>query len=139
MTFAYRENEVKLAKVERVAMITPASPAPEAEAEAAGYFAEVRDESGELLHRRPLHDPLRQTIEVFEEDGSIRRVENPEQEGEFQVLVPDLPTAGEFSLHGPPAGKAEWHGRSEALLRHDFAELRKRGGRREQGEGEESS
>jgi hypothetical protein len=137
LTFAYRESDVELVGVERVAMITPAIPSPEAEQ--AGYFAEVRDASGDLLHSRPLHDPLRHTIEVFEEDGSIHRVENPKREGEFQVLVPDLPAAEEFSLHGPPPGKPEWHGRTEALLRHDFAELRKRGDRRQQGEEEEGS
>jgi hypothetical protein len=126
LTFTYAGDQVRLANTERVAMIAPAEATTPPTGEETGYWVEVRDKDGKLLYHRPLHDPLREDLEVFgDEPGEpIYRVSNPTREGEFEVLVPDLPAAAEFSLHGPKPKAREAHGRSVPLLKHDFAELR---------------
>lgn len=132
LTFAFDESEIQLVRAERIEMITPGSTRYLSEGGEAGYAVDVRNTDGELLFRQPLHDPLQQTTEVFSPEGSIHRIENPRREGEFTVLVPDLPDAAEFSLHGPSPKKPPWHGKTRELARHDFEELRKRSERGEE-------
>ena len=72
-----------------------------------GYWIELRDAQGTLLYHRPLHEPIRQDIEVFgDKPGDpIRRVPARHPKGEFEVLIPDMSQGAEFVLHGPPTGK----------------------------------
>lgn len=146
LTFAYRGSDVRLVHAERVAMITPAPPAEAPGRGQAGYWVEVLDDHGNLLYHRPLHDPTRESIEVFgDEPGEpIYRVDNPDREGEFDVLVPDYPNAAEFALHGPAPSTRRPYGPSSELLRSDFEELRRGGPRRgdedeDEDEGEQQS
>ncbi len=127
LTFSYSGTEVRLAGVERVAVLAPAAVTPPPEGEQAGYWIEVRDSAGNLLYHRPLHDPIRADIEVFgdEPGGPIYRVSNEKREGEFDVLVPDLPEASAFVLYGTPAEARTAGTASKELLGHDFAELRR--------------
>ncbi|SRR6266508_866003 len=127
LTFAYSGNDVRLVRTERVAMITPGAATPPPAGDQTGYWVEVRDAEGNLLYHRPLHDPLRRGVEVFgDEPGeAIYRVDNPDREGEFDVLVPDLPTAAEFTLHGTPPTARKPYAKSEELLKHGFDELRR--------------
>jgi len=126
LTFRYADDRVELDRVERVAMIAPASASPSGDPET-GYWIDVRDGEGELLYHRPLHDPMRKDLEVFgDKPGDpIYRVENSRREGEFDVLVPDVPDAAEFSLHGPAPKARKPHGPSTTLLTHAFDELRR--------------
>jgi hypothetical protein len=130
LTFAYSDGDIRLAGTERVAMIAPAETTARPAGDQAGYWVEVRDSRGDLLYHRPLHDPTRESIEVFgeEPDEPIYRVDNPKHKGEFDVLVPDLPHAAEFSLHGPEPKTKDRYGPSKELLKHDFATLRRAGG-----------
>lgn len=126
LTFAYDENGIRLLRSQSVEMIAPPSVVPPPPKGQAGYWFEVRDAKGELVHHRPLHDPVRNDLEVFSDDPkqSITRVPNPNPRGEFTVLVPDLPDAAALILMGPPMGKP--FAPSVELLRYSFDQLRRR-------------
>jgi hypothetical protein len=106
----------------------PVGPPPEADT--AGEWFEVRDASGELLTHGLLHDLMPQTAEVFgDEPGEpIYRVPISRPSGEFELIVPDLPGAARFTLHGlvrRAAAGAEAAGPSALVLDYDFTELRR--------------
>jgi hypothetical protein len=127
LTFAYDERDVRLVRVERIAMrsIAPATPPPQ-EGDV-GHWVELRDANGELLYHRPLHDPMRESIEVVGDtpDDPLYRVPNPVRTGEFQVRVPDLPGAHELLLYGMPR-KGKKRDEAKSLIREEFAQLRRR-------------
>ena len=127
LTFAYVDNDIHLARTERIAMISPAAAGPPPASDQTGYWVEVSDAEGRLLYHRALHDPTRADIEVFgDEPGEpIYRTENRARSGEFEVIVPDLPHAARVSLHGPSPRARKPHGPSKERLTHDFAELRR--------------
>jgi len=104
--------------------LAPVGPPPE-EGQS-GYWIQVRSSEGQVVYHRPLHDPMRTTVEVFGDAPGqpMRRVTNANPVGEFEVLVPDLPEASDFALYGPTPG-AKPGARSEQLVRHSFDELRR--------------
>ena len=126
LTFAYDENGIKLIGSQRVEMIAPPAVTPGPQEGQAGYWFEVRNAKADVLMHRPLHDPVRTDFEVFSEDPaqSIVRVPNPNPSGQFTVLVPDLPDADSFALHGPQSGARSPNTRSGELLRYSFDQLR---------------
>lgn len=128
VTFAYDEDKLHIVSVKRVAMRAPAPATPAPQEGQSGYWLEVRDANGALLYHRALHDPIRQDIEAFgDKPGDpIRRVPAHHPKGEFEVLIPDLPQAADFVLHGPPAGQPT--ARSTVLARHGTAELHRMAG-----------
>ena len=69
-----------------------------------GFWLEVRDQQDKLIYHRPLYNPLGRHIERFgEKPGDpLQRVTPETQRGVFEVLVPDLPDAAQFSIHGAP-------------------------------------
>jgi hypothetical protein len=136
LTFAYSGDDVRLVRTELVAMISPGIATAPPEGDQAGYWIEVRDAGGNLLYHRPLHDPLRRSVEVFgDEPGDpLYRSGTPATEGEFEVIVPDLPHAATFLLHGPPPEADSPHAASRELVTHGFDELRQGPG----GDGERS-
>src|SRR5207245_91362 len=94
----------------RVFARVQAPPAPLPEGERSGFWIEVRGKDGETLYHRALHDPLQEDTEVFgDEPGEgLYRVPNELQQGEFEVLVPDIPGAADVALFGTVRGaKAE--------------------------------
>src|SRR5262249_54260617 len=101
-----------------------------------GYWLEIRDANGALLYHRPIHNPMRRDIESFghEPGAPMRRHLVAGEKGEFEVLVPDLPGAKTFRLHGPtetPATEGTIAAASAAtpstvLSEHGFDELRER-------------
>jgi len=127
LTFAYSDDTITLARTERVAMIAPAAATPPAASDRTGYWFELRDKDGKLLYYRPLHDPMRESLEVFgDEPGQpIYRVANPKRKGEFDVLLPDLAEGAQFSLHGPKPKARKPHGPSAELLRYGLERLRR--------------
>lgn len=108
-------------------MRTPAHALAPSAGERAGYWVEVRDATGELIYYCPLHDPIRADVEVFgDEPGApIYRVPNDTREGEFDVLVPDLPHASHLALNGPPSAAEAGYVAARELVRHDFSQLRR--------------
>lgn len=127
LTFAYDPNGIKLIASQRVEMIAPPALAPRPQEGQAGYWVQAQDANGNLLYYRPLHDPVHADLEVFSDDPAqpITRVPNPVLSGEFTVLVPDLPDAQVFVLHGPPAGPRIRVAPSGELLRYSFDQLRR--------------
>jgi hypothetical protein len=90
-----------LADSQRVQMIAPPSVTARPEqGTSSGFWFEVQDENGRVLFHRLLHDPLRMAVEVYYPDGKIQRVTGPPTEGEFEVLVPDIPGAATIVLFG---------------------------------------
>lgn len=136
ITFAFDGPALTLKSVQRVAMRVPAAPPPPPEGDRIGYWLEVRDAASRLLYHRAVHDPLRRETESYG-DGKgapLRRHTRAERQGEFELIVPDLPEAATFRLHGPkealseqPLTDAEGHRvvtPSVPLREHSFASLR---------------
>ncbi|KWE76659.1 hypothetical protein WL77_32380 [Burkholderia ubonensis] len=103
LTFAYKDDAIRLVSVEHVQMIAPAPATPPPTSGQSGHWVEVRSGRGDLLYHRALHDLVPQDHEVFtnEPGRTVHRVPLEKIEGEFQVLVPDWPGADRLSIHGP--------------------------------------
>lgn len=129
VTFTYRGRLVRFAGSQRVAMTSPPSLTSTPEKEQSGYWFEARNADGALLFHRALHNPVRSDVEVHSKDTqhSMTRIPVSEPEGRFEVLVPDLPDARTFILHGTPVDALSPSAPSRELLRLDFDELRKPG------------
>jgi len=134
ITFAHDGPKLEIKHVQRVAMRAPAALAPASDNQA-GYWLEVRDGKGALIYHRPIHDPLRHHVESFGDapGAPMRRHPATTDQGEFEVLVPDLPDAQTFRLHGPSAAPptaaaATLAMTAGALSTHSFDELRTRAG-----------
>lgn len=135
ITFAYDGPRLEIAGVQRVAMRAPASLEPPEQENRSGHWLEVRDANGALIYHRPIHDPRGDHVESY---GSapghpMRRHEGTAARGEFEVLVPDLPNAASFRLHGPSAASAAGHqarltARSAPLHERSFEDLRRMAG-----------
>jgi|SRR5579859_4480307 len=134
LTFAYKDGIARLIRSERVEMKVPAAVTPPPQTGQSGFWFEVRDAAGNLLYHRPLHNPMRADVEVFskESERTMARVPADHPEGEFTLLVPDLPDADTFVFHGAPqqigANReslvAMRSAPSQPLIRYSFAELR---------------
>jgi hypothetical protein len=126
LTFAYEGAQIRLIGSDRVSMIVPAPNTPPPEPGQTGYWFGVRDASGRLIYHRPLHDPIKVDVEVFSPDPrqSIARVPIARREGQFTLLIPDVPDARTFELQGPadPARRDE---PARELLRLDVDALRR--------------
>jgi len=138
ITFTHNGPNLEIARVQRVAMRAPAALPPAGDNQA-GYWLEVRDSNGALLYHRPIYDPTGRNVESYGEapDAPMQRHAATSDSGEFEVLVPDLPDAQTFRLHGPTAATTGI-GPAAAAVRlampggtlstHSFAELRARAG-----------
>jgi hypothetical protein len=72
--------------------VVPASedlPASDKAGRWSGFWFEAVDAKGNVLYRQVLRPPPR-GVEVFEEDGSIRRVPRKTDEYSLDLLIPDL-------------------------------------------------
>jgi hypothetical protein len=127
LTFAYNGNEVRLLRSQRVAMIAPPSVTAPPEKGQSGYWFEVRGDKGVLLYHRVVHEPIRTDVEVFSDDPkqSITRVPKAKPQGQFTLLVPDLPEAHSFHFFGTPPGAKQRSAPARELVAHSFEELRR--------------
>jgi hypothetical protein len=125
LSFAYHGGDIRLARTERVAMIAPGGTTPP-EGDQAGYWIEVRDTDGNRLYYRPLHNPMRRDAEVFGDAPGepMYQHDASESDGEFDVLVPDLPHAAELLLYGPPPDADSAVAASRELVTHTFDQVR---------------
>jgi hypothetical protein len=140
IAFAYDGAKLEISSVQRVAMRAPAALMHECQA---GYWLEVRDGDGRLLYQRPIHDPMRRDVESYGDapGDALRRHPAAATKGEFEVLVPDLPGAQTFRLHGPKADTglefSPAASRSGPLSAHSFDELHRLAGRAAGQEGDQ--
>lgn len=127
LTFAYDSTSIRLINSQRVEMIAPPAVTPPPQAGQAGYWVELRNAQGELLYHHPLSSPLQVDHEVFSNDPKqpLMRVPIPNPQGQFTVLVPDLPGTAAFILNGPPTGAASQFEPSKELLRLSLDQIRR--------------
>lgn len=124
LTYAYKGDDIHLVQAEHLQMIAPASVGAAPKAGQSGHWLEVHGAGGELLYHRALPELMPHDREVFtDEPGrSMYRVPIDVGEGEFDILVPDVPGADYFSLHGHTAS-AKRHGAATVLARSSFKEM----------------
>lgn len=108
LTFHASGGDVRLISQEHLDMICPPSVGqPPEMGRHSGFWVELRDDAGDLVFFRPLHDPLGTSVDVHSPDGTIRREFASPQDTVFEVLVPDDPAATTLVLIGdyelPPA------------------------------------
>lgn len=137
VTFSYDGSKLEITRVQRVAMRAPAPASTPPQESQAGYWFEVRDDKGALIYHRPIHDPMRSDIESFGDAPGqpIRRHPARTAKGEFELLIPDLPGAQTFRLHGPTSSEARAAlAPSVSVSEHSFDELHELA-RRDSGQG----
>ena len=102
LVFAYNGDEVRLESRQPVVMVAPPSDPVVDFDDQTGFWTEVRDAQGVVLHRQIMHDPVRRDAEVFspDPDRSIRRVPDERPSGLFWVVVPVVPGADHVALMG---------------------------------------
>jgi hypothetical protein len=125
LTFAYRGNDIRLLASERVEVVAPPAIGALPQPGQTGHWVQLADAAGRVVYHRALHQPIAVDAEVFppERGQPITRVPLARREGRFSVLVPDLPGAAVFALHGPADPASDDPARE--LLRLDVADLRK--------------
>jgi hypothetical protein len=108
LIFSYDGDDVRLESRQPVEMRAPRSDPVEGYADQTGFWTEVRDAQGSVLHRQVMHDPVRRDAEVFSPDPerSIARVPIERPHGVFSVVVPLVPGADHVALMGVPAAGA---------------------------------
>jgi hypothetical protein len=109
LIFSYDGDDVRLESRQPVEMLASPSDPVEGYENETGFWTEVRNAQGSVLHRQIMHDPIPRDTEVFSPDPerSIARVAIERPHGVFWVLVPLVPGADHVALMGvPPAGAA---------------------------------
>lgn len=105
LIFSYEGDEVWLESRQPLTMAAPPGDPVEGDERPRGFWSEVRDAEGAVLHRRAMHNPIRHHVEVFSPDPeqpiSWVPVERPA--GAFAVLVPLLRGADHAALMAVPA------------------------------------
>lgn len=124
LTYAYKQDDIKLVRAERVQMIAPPPVGPAPPWGQSGHWLEVRGKDDELLYHRVLPDLIPQDREVFtsEPGRSVYRVPVKVAEGEFQVLVPDIQGAEHLTVHGHVPSRKRTEA-AQILTRTTFKEL----------------
>lgn len=108
LIFSYDGDDVRLESTQPVEMVVPPSDPVDGFETQPGFWTEVRDAQGSVLHRRVRHNPIRRDAEVFSPDPelSIARIRVDRPRGAFAVLVPLVPGADHVALMGVPAAGA---------------------------------
>lgn len=105
LIFSYEGNDIELISRQRVGVVTPPSEPMEGSLKGqSGFWAEVRDEAEQPLHRQLMHDPVRHDAEVFSEDPerSVARIPLERPTGVFAVLIPEIEEADHLVFIGTP-------------------------------------
>jgi hypothetical protein len=64
-----------------------------------GFWVEAVDRQGQLLYRTLVRSPFERSVEIFDADGEPHRIEPPNDEILFDVLVPNLPDLAEIIFY----------------------------------------
>jgi hypothetical protein len=99
LIFEYEGRRVRLLSRQRVDMLPPPSDPLVGEGQL-GFWVDVRDAGGRVLHHQVMQDPVRGDVEAFsdEPDVSVVRIPVSEPRGNFAVLVPALEAADHLAL-----------------------------------------
>jgi hypothetical protein len=104
LIFSYEGDDLRLLSRQRVEMVPPPSDPLEGFEAQKGFWLEVRDAQGAVLHRQIMHAPIRRDAEVFSDDAerSIARIPVERPSGAFAVVIPELPEADHVALVSSP-------------------------------------
>ena len=124
LTYAYQEDNIRLLSALRVQMVAPGSTGAAPTQGQTGNWLEVRGAQDELLHHRALPELIQHDREVFtnEPGRSMHRVPVKRVQGEFEVLVPEMPGGESITVHGHPPGTRRTDA-AKVLARTSFKEL----------------
>jgi hypothetical protein len=103
LTFSYKDTSIKLISQQQLEKILPPSD-NFTKNNKSGFWYEVADGRKKVLYQKAISNPIETDIELFSNESkeSIMRQKTSKIEGTFSILVPDLPNAKTFSLHGNP-------------------------------------
>lgn len=103
VTLSVSDGVVSIKNVRRIAMRVPATPSLPSNMARTGFWFDVLDSTGTILYHFPLSHPTQQHIESFGDrpGDPMRRHPASILRSTFEVLVPDIPQAQSFRLHGP--------------------------------------
>lgn len=102
LIFSYEGEELRLESRQPITMAAPPSQRIESGQNRTGFWTEVRDARGSVLHQRAIHNPVRRFVEVFSPDPEqpISYVPVQQPQGAFAVVVPTLPGADHVTVMG---------------------------------------
>jgi hypothetical protein len=103
LTFAYSGDSIRLVASRAVDMLVPPSDPVDGYQGQTGFWAELRDSTGNVIYRRVMHDPISSYHEVHSLPGTPPThtpVRN--REGVFEIVVPALPAGATVVLFGTP-------------------------------------
>lgn len=105
LVFQYEGENVRLTSIQEVDMVPPPSDPP-ANGAQTGFWYELRDESGRVLHRRVSANPIRSSAEILTEDDQrpLARQSTGVLQGTFVLVAPALAEARELALFASPPG-----------------------------------
>jgi hypothetical protein len=120
----WRDGKLSVQKEVRVPRMTLLKSAelPEAGARhgVSGFWFEATNAKGKVFYRRGMDDPTLPEMEVFEKDGSMRRMPS-EREVVFNVLIPDLPEIREVRFFSSAQAPAKGRKRAAKPAAEPFA------------------
>ncbi len=101
LTFSYQRSRVELTLMEAIEMIVPPSLEITSRPPGAEFWYELQDGKQTPLYRRIQRNPLNPSVEVPTGDPErpLARVNAARAEGEFTLLVPNLPQARSIVLY----------------------------------------
>ena len=119
----YEGRQVRLLSRQHLDMQPPPTDPVEGYEGQQGFWIEVRDEGGRVLHRQIMQDPMREDAEVFSDEpgASMMRIPRSEARGTFTVLVPDVEAADHVALMGSPSGAGADRAAASELARFPIA------------------
>jgi hypothetical protein len=104
LNFEYHDRDIELVSWNRLKKISPPSDPMANYEDESGWWVILTDERGNVVYRQIIHNPIRIDKELFSygRKGGVswEIPDAAEQNGEFSVLVPDIPTATHLSLYG---------------------------------------
>lgn len=106
LIFSYKGSRTKLESKHSIEMIALPSDTTEEYKDRSGFWVELRDKEERVVYRKIMRNPIQVELEAPSGDPSrpFTRIENPNPEGTFSVLVPDVETAEALVLYASPAG-----------------------------------
>ena len=101
MSFEVRDGKINLVNSVRLPMICPLSfGAPPNLDIHEGFWVEVRNSEGTVVFFKILNVGLLNSVEVFEKDGTIKRIYGKPEQVNFEILIPDMGKGHELVFVG---------------------------------------
>lgn len=104
LTFSYTGSEIHLTDIERLEMVIPPSEVNYVQEGQVGFWVELRDNDENVLYQRVMHNPLRNEMEVYDENNTElpRWVRVNRSEVIFEILVPYIAYGQQLVIFSSP-------------------------------------